>query len=114
MCLSGLISVTSSWLALPITGEFLRIRLHLDPSTMLNLTIAFRFSNIPVSSQLPANERDKQDIETCTIKFKLTKNQVNSRAKKVQYAGNEDVYSSNLKYVLENFFSPRDAAPNKH
>jgi hypothetical protein len=53
------------------------------------------------------NEHDKQDIDTCIRKFRLTKSQVAERAKRVQYAGNEDIYNNNLKYVLDNFFGPR-------
>lgn len=51
------------------------------------------------------NARDKQDIETCITRFKLTKQQVKKRAGEVQYAGNEEVYNSNLDYVLTHFFS---------
>lgn len=48
--------------------------------------------------------RDKQDIETCITKFKLTKRQVKKRAGEVQYAGNEEIYNNNLDYVLRYFF----------
>ena len=50
------------------------------------------------------DERDKQDIQTCIRKFHLSKRQVEMRSREVQYAGNEDVYSTNRKYVLKNFF----------
>ncbi|MEO9296058.1 MAG: DUF6036 family nucleotidyltransferase [Nitrososphaera sp.] len=52
------------------------------------------------------DERDKQDIAACIEKFRLAKDEVRKRSKKVQYAGNEDIYSGNLKYVLDNFFRP--------
>ena len=53
------------------------------------------------------NERDKQDITTCVRKFRLAKAKVKKRAGEVQYAGNEDIYDDNLKYVLDNFFGSR-------
>lgn len=59
------------------------------------------------------DERDKQDIETCIRKFRLTKNQVKERAEGVRYAGNEDVYNINLRYVLDNFFDPPSSASKK-
>lgn len=59
------------------------------------------------------NDRDKQDIGACIRKFKLAKAQVRERAEMVRYAGNKDVYNSNLKYVLDNFFGPHRSAPKK-
>lgn len=52
------------------------------------------------------NDRDKQDIDICIKKFGLSKDAVKKRAEKVHYAGNEDVYNGNLRYVLYNFFEP--------
>lgn len=46
--------------------------------------------------------RDKQDIENCIKKFKLTKNQIAKRAKQVEYVGRDENYEINLKHVLEN------------
>jgi hypothetical protein len=48
--------------------------------------------------------RDKQDIETCIKKFKLTKNQIAKRAKQVEYVGRDKNYEINLKHVMENLF----------
>ena len=48
--------------------------------------------------------RDKQDIETCIKKFKLTKNQISRRAKTVAYVGRDENYETNLNHVLNNFF----------
>lgn len=48
--------------------------------------------------------RDKQDIQTCIRKFKLTKGQVARRAKMVEYVGRQENYEINLQYVLSNFF----------
>jgi len=48
--------------------------------------------------------RDKQDIETCIKKFKLTKNQIAKRARDVEYVGRDENYETNLKYVLKDFF----------
>jgi len=50
------------------------------------------------------DERDLQDIKACIEKFKLTKNQIKSRAKDVEYVGHEDSYKINLEYVLKTFF----------
>ena len=46
--------------------------------------------------------RDKQDIETCVKKFKLTKNQIAKRAKQVEYVGRGENYKINLNHVLKN------------
>lgn len=48
--------------------------------------------------------RDRQDIETCIKKFKLTKDQISRRAKRVSYVGREENYEINLNHVLNNFF----------
>jgi hypothetical protein len=48
------------------------------------------------------NDRDIEDIKTCVRKRKLTKGQINLRAMRVKYVGNEEVYKTNLKYVLKN------------
>lgn len=50
------------------------------------------------------DERDKQDIEACIRKFKLSKAQVARRAKSVNYVGRDKNYEINLKHVLDNFF----------
>jgi hypothetical protein len=47
--------------------------------------------------------RDKQDIEACIKKFKLTKNQISRRAETVSYVGREENYKINLNHVLNNF-----------
>ncbi len=51
------------------------------------------------------DERDKQDIEVCIRKFKLTRNQIEKRASQVQYVGREENYRTNLQYVMNKFFS---------
>lgn len=50
------------------------------------------------------NERDLQDVEACVKKFRLKKSQIEKRARKVQYVGNERVYELNLQHVLKRFF----------
>lgn len=50
------------------------------------------------------NERDLQDIEACIKKFGLQKGQIERRARKVQYVGNERVYELNLQHLLKHFF----------
>lgn len=51
------------------------------------------------------DERDVQDIKVCIEKFKLTKDQIKSRSKHVEYVGHEDGYRINLAYVLKNLFT---------
>lgn len=51
------------------------------------------------------NERDVQDIKSCIKNFKLKKNQISKRAKMILYAGNEEVYETNLQSVLERLFT---------
>ena len=50
------------------------------------------------------DERDLQDIEACIKKFKITKDQISSRGKDVEYIGHEENYRINLNYVLKKFF----------
>lgn len=50
------------------------------------------------------NERDLQDIGACIEKFKLTGEQIDERAKLVEYIGREENYRANLRYVLKKFF----------
>jgi len=50
------------------------------------------------------NDRDLQDIEVCINQFGITKKEILDRAKQVQYAGNENVYQENLKFILKKFF----------
>jgi hypothetical protein len=50
------------------------------------------------------DSRDKEDVEACIKKFKLTKKQITSRAKRVHYVGRDQNYKINLDYVLKNFF----------
>jgi hypothetical protein len=50
------------------------------------------------------DERDKQDIEACIRKYRLTKEQIRKRASQVQYVGKEENYHINLQYVLKQYF----------
>ncbi len=50
------------------------------------------------------DERDEQDIESCITKFKITRKQIEQRAKDMNYAGNDEVFKDNLKTVLGKFF----------
>ena len=50
------------------------------------------------------DERDKEDIETCINKFRLSRHEVEKRSMETGYAGNEDVYESNRQYVLTHYF----------
>ena len=50
------------------------------------------------------DERDLQDIKVCIEKFKLTKNQIKSRSKNIEYVGHEDNYKINLEYTMKTLF----------
>ena len=50
------------------------------------------------------DSRDMQDIEACITRFHLSKSQIEERAASVQYVGNEELYKSNLKHILQTFF----------
>jgi hypothetical protein len=50
------------------------------------------------------DDRDVQDIEACIKRFQILKSQIENRATSIRYVGNEDIYKSNLKYILEKFF----------
>jgi hypothetical protein len=50
------------------------------------------------------DDRDVQDIEACIKRFQISKSQIENRAASIRYVGNEDIYKSNLKYILEKFF----------
>jgi len=76
---------------IPIKHEFKNIRLY-----------ALHPLDIVTSKIGRLNDRDIDDIRSCTQKYKLTTQMIKSRAKKVQYVGNDENYKSNLKYVLEN------------
>jgi ABC-type phosphate transport system auxiliary subunit len=53
------------------------------------------------------DERDLQDIKECIEKFKLTKDQIKSRSKHVEYVGHEDSYKINLEYLMKKFFTEK-------
>lgn len=75
------------------------------PTSLKNIDLrALHPLDIVASKIGRLNTRDKQDIEMCIKKFKLTRRQVKKRALQVRYAGNEDVYNSNLDYVLQHLF----------
>ncbi len=72
---------------------------------MKNITLkALSPIDIVVTKIGRLNQRDKEDIEMCIKKFKITKNQVIKRAKEVEYVGREENYEINLEHVLKNFF----------
>lgn len=51
------------------------------------------------------NPRDKQDIESCIKKYKLSAAEVKKRAEEVDYiAGRDENYGINLKHVLNTMF----------
>jgi type IV secretory pathway component VirB8 len=53
------------------------------------------------------DQRDKQDIQACVRKYKLTKSRVLKRAELVEYVGRRENYEINLQYALRNLFSNR-------
>lgn len=78
------------------------------------ISIKTKFKNIELFSLSPLdiiatkigrlNDRDIEDITVCIKKFRITKKQVESRGKQIEYVGYEENYKSNLKFVLKNFF----------
>lgn len=50
------------------------------------------------------DQRDWEDIEACIKKFRLKKEQIVKRAKRVEYVGHEDNYQINLEAVIRKFF----------
>ena len=48
--------------------------------------------------------RDEQDIELCITNFQITQKQIEQRAKDMNYAGNDEIFVSNLKTILGRFF----------
>jgi len=75
---------------IPIKRGFTNIRLY-----------ALHPIDIVASKVGRLNDRDIDDIRACIQKHKLTKQMIKSRARKVQYVGNDENYRSNLRYVLE-------------
>ena len=51
------------------------------------------------------DERDKQDIQACIKRFKITKTQIESRAREVTYVGRSENYEINPNHVLRNLSS---------
>lgn len=49
-------------------------------------------------------ERDLEDIESCIKKFKITRSEIEGRARQVEYVGREENYEINLNSVLKKFF----------
>ncbi|MBI4044958.1 MAG: hypothetical protein HY392_04585 [Candidatus Diapherotrites archaeon] len=50
------------------------------------------------------NDRDIEDIKACIKKFRINKKQVETRGKQIEYVGHEETYTTNLGFVLKNFF----------
>ena len=50
------------------------------------------------------NERDRQDIKSCIEKKGVTKEQIEERAKQIEYVGHQETYLSNLKWVIQRFY----------
>ncbi|MCJ7816828.1 MAG: DUF6036 family nucleotidyltransferase [Candidatus Aenigmarchaeota archaeon] len=53
------------------------------------------------------DERDLEDIASCIEKFRITKEQIEERAKLVEYVGREENYRDNIREVIKRFFSNR-------
>lgn len=80
----------------------------------ISIPIGTDFKNIELRALHPVdivaskigrlNERDLQDIESCIGKFGLTKEQIEERARLVEYVGREENYMINLRNVLSRFF----------
>lgn len=85
------------------------------PEDYLKKSVAIqRMRNIALKALYPVDivvtkigrldQRDLEDIEDCIKKFKLKKNQILKRAKRVEYVGREDNYQINLESVIRKFF----------
>lgn len=79
--------------SIPIKTGLRKIRLH-----------ALHPLDIVASKIGRLNERDLQDIEACIREFKLTKGEIEKRAKQVEYIGREENYIINMNCVLKRFF----------
>ena len=66
-----------------------RVRVSTSQSEMLGSQNAGCFVRLSESSDEDRmlDKRDKQDVQNCTTKFKLTKTQIVKRAKMVDYVG---------------------------
>lgn len=53
------------------------------------------------------NPRDKQDIQACINRFRLSKEEIMTRAGQVELAGSEQHYKANLSLVLNAILSPK-------
>lgn len=78
---------------IPVETDYRNIRLY-----------ALHPLDIIVSKTGRLNDRDIEDIKVCIRKYKLTREQIRSRATEVEYAGSEENYETNLRYVLEHLF----------
>jgi len=79
--------------SIPVKTSFRKIRLH-----------ALHPLDIVASKIGRLNERDLQDIEACIREFKLSKGEIEKRARQVEYVGREENYIINMNYVLKRFW----------
>lgn len=74
-------------------------------TNLQNITLmALDPTDIIITKIKRLDERDKQDIESCITKFKVTRKQIEKRAQEMNYSGNDRIFTDNLKIVLERFF----------
>jgi len=85
---------------------------YLDKSTIISDTgiknIVLRSLNpldIVLTKLARMNERDKEDIQTCILKYGLTEKEIRDRGKIVAslYPANENVYLDNLEIVIKKY-----------
>jgi hypothetical protein len=50
------------------------------------------------------SDKDKQDIEACIKRFRLSENQIRKRANQLELAGGEEQYRANLNLILNAIF----------
>jgi len=85
------------------------------PSDYLaNSTLIKKMKNIELRALAPIDivvtkigrldGRDAEDIKACIAGFKLRKKAIISRAKNVQYVGNESLYEYSLSSAMKEFF----------
>jgi Nucleotidyltransferase of unknown function (DUF6036) len=61
---------------------------------------ALNLVDIVITKAARLNQRDRQDIESCISRGKLTRKQILVRKGKIEYAGNEKVFDANVNQIV--------------
>ena len=68
---------------------------------------ALSFVDIVITKAARLNERDWQDVEACVSKGNLTEKQILERKAKVEYAGSEEAFDTNIRLIIKRFLRER-------